>query len=254
MHSCIYEGLVRHRRHHPVTHEFRYGLFMMYLDLSELPGVFRGTRLWSASRPAPAWFRRSDHFGDPALPLERSVRDLVEERTGRRPAGPVRLLTHLRYFGYVFNPVSVFYCFGGDGARLEAVVAEVNNTPWGERHLYVLPAPPGGGKVRRRFAKEFHVSPFLDLDCRYDWSFSEPGRRLAVHMDVERGGRPAMDATLVLSRREISAPVLRRQLLRRPFMTAKVIAAIHAQAFRLWWKGAPVYDHPGRRAAALEER
>ena len=120
MNSCVYVGAVRHRRFAPVRHDFRFGMFMMYLDLSELPRVFARRWLWSARRPALAWFRRADYLGDPAVPLDDAVRDLVGLRTGRRPAGPVRLLTHLRYFGYVQNPVSFYYCFAADGERTRA--------------------------------------------------------------------------------------------------------------------------------------
>ena len=136
MHSALYQGWLRHRRRAPRAHAFAYPLFMAYLDLAELDRVFAGRWLWSARRAAPARFAREDHFGDPALPLDEAVRRLVHERTGRRPAGPIRLLTHLRYFGYVFNPVSFFYCYAGD--EVQTIVAEVNNTPWGERCMYVL--------------------------------------------------------------------------------------------------------------------
>ena len=141
MHSAIYHGWLRHRRTAPRKHAFRYLLFMIYLDLGALDRGFRGRWLWSARRTALARFDRADRLGDPALPLERSVRDLVESRSGRRPAGPIRLLTHLRYFGYCFNPVSFYYCFDVAGERIEHMVAEVNNTPWGEQHWYVLSEP-----------------------------------------------------------------------------------------------------------------
>lgn len=140
MQSCLYEGTVRHRRLTPVAHQFRQSLFLMYLDLDELPTLFRERWLWSCERFNVATFRRRDHFGDTAVPLSESVRALVEARTGRRPLGPIRLLTHLRYFGYCFNPLSVYFCFDPEDEHLEAVVAEVSNTPWGERHCYVLPA------------------------------------------------------------------------------------------------------------------
>lgn len=239
--SCLYEGWVSHRRFTPVEHAFRYRLFMVYLDLAELDRAFAGRRLWSARRPAPAWFRRRDHFGDPHRPLDACVRELVERETGRRPAGPIRLLTHLRYFGYCFNPISIFYCFDAAGRRLEALVAEVTNTPWGERRCYVLAAVPGH---RYRFVKDLHVSPFMTLDLDYAWRCNTPGERLAVHMDVERAGRKLFDATLGLRRRSLSGPALAGALLRHPFMTLKVIAAIHWEALRLWLKGVPVVDHP----------
>lgn len=249
MNSCLYRGTVRHRRFVPVAHEFRYTVFQLYLDLAELPAVFDGRWLWSAHRPAVAWFRRADYLGDPAVPLDCAVRDLVAERTGRRPTGPVRLLTHLRYFGYVQNPVSFYYCYDAVDAVVETIVAEVTNTPWGERFAYVLPADVGGGPRHHvRLAKAFHVSPFLPMDHDYDWRFSTPGRRLTVHMENHARGRKVFDATLVLRRAPLSGPALAGVLLRHPWMTATVAAGIYWQALRLRLKGAPFHPHPSARS------
>ena len=135
MHSCLYSGTVRHRRFSPSHNEFRYSLFQTYLDLAELPEIFDPYLLWSARRPAVAWFRREDHLGDPEVPLDISVRDEVQRQTGTRPCGAIRLLTNLRYFGYVMNPVSYYYCFDPVTDRLQTVLAEVHNTPWGERQV-----------------------------------------------------------------------------------------------------------------------
>ncbi|MHC5113714.1 MAG: DUF1365 domain-containing protein [Planctomycetota bacterium] len=239
MKSCLYQGWVRHRRHAPVSNAFRYSMFMVYLDLAELDVVFAGRWLWSTRRPALAWFRRSDHLGDPDRPLDACVRDLVRERTGTRPTGPIRLLTHLRYFGYVMNPVSFYYCFDADDTRVEHVVAEVHNTPWGERHCYVVP-----GSGQQRFPKSFHVSPFMGMDQEYRWRLGAPGDRLPVHMENHEDGRRLFDATMLLRRRAISAGSLARVLARHPFMTAKVIAAIYGQAARLWLKRCPFHPHP----------
>lgn len=245
--SALYVGTVRHRRFAPRAHAFRYRLFMVYLDLGELDRVFAGRWLWSARRRALAWFSRADHFGDPARPLDACVRELVERETGRRPAGPVRLLTHLRYAGHCFNPISIYYCFDAAGERVEALVAEVTNIPWGERHCYVL--DPGGRPLARapqRFAKRLHVSPFLPMDLDYAWRCHEPGARLGVHMDVHRGADKLFDATLNLVREPIGTRSLARALLRFPLMTLTVVAAIHWQALRLWLKRVPLFDHPAR--------
>ena len=247
MKSCLYEGAVCHRRFDPVYHSFRFSMFMLYLDLAELPTVFRRRWLWSGERPNLAWFCRQDHLGDPDAPLDQAVRDLVEQKAGRRPCGPIRLLTHLRYFGYGFNPVSFYYCFDRKDCRLETIVAEVNNTPWGEQHCYVLDERlnevTGEGK-RYRFGKAFHVSPFMAMDMNYDWRFSRPDAGLAIHMENIREGRTCFDATMRLRRKPIDGLSLARVLLKYPFMTAQVIAAIHIQAVRLWWKRVPFYPHP----------
>jgi DUF1365 family protein len=257
MYSAIYQGKVRHHRTTPVEHRFSYSMFMMYLDLAELPTVFSDSRLFSATRRATARFCREDHLGDPSMPLDQAVRDLVESTTGSRPVGPIRLLTHLRYFGYVFNPVSFYYCFDMTGTRLETIVAEVNNTPWGERHCYVLGETDnlGKGETRRfRPVKQMHVSPFMAMDVAYDWQFQTPGNSLIVHMENLAEGNKLFDATLVLHRREISSSSLARVLAAFPWMTLKVIAAIHWQALRLWLKRCPVHQHPAGPAALLEER
>jgi DUF1365 family protein len=244
--SCLYSGTVRHRRLAPVGHAFTYSLFMLYLDLDELPHVFDGRWLWSARRPALAWFRRADYLGNPGEPLDQSVRDLIERRTGRRPDGPIRLLTHLRFFGFVMNPVSLYYCFDRSGTRVETVVAEITNTPWGERHAYVLAAATGGtaGTQRFRIRKEFHVSPFMAMEQLYDWRLSPPGERLVVHMEnLERGGK-LFDATLVLTRDRLDGRALASALASHPWMTAKVALGIYWQALRLFLKRAPFHPHP----------
>lgn len=250
MMSGIYEGRVRHRRFSPVAHSFSYRLFMMYLDLDELPVLFRTRWFWSVDRTNLASFNRTDHIGDPAIPLAHTIREMVAQRTGKRPSGPIRLLTHLRYFGYVFNPVSFFYCYDQSGTHVETIVAEITNTPWGERHCYVLGQSDNkASDSRKRFqlTKVFHISPFIDMDTAYDWRFSEPKERLIIHMANIRDGFPFFDATMKLARREISGMSLARMLAQYPFMTAKVIGAIYWQALKLWSKGVPFYPHPGNR-------
>ena len=251
MQSALYTGWLRHRRHAPKAHAFEYALFMAWIDLAELDTVFRGRWLWSAKRPALAWFKRADYLGDPRQPLDAAVRDLVERETGARPRGPVRLLTHLRYFGYSFNPVSFYYCYDEAGTRVDAIVAEITNTPWKERHAYVLPARDSvsrGPGQRFRFGKRFHVSPFMPMAMDYDWRFGRPGETLAVHMENRSAGASVFDATLSLERREMSGAVLALALLRFPFATLRIIAAIHWQALRLWMKRVPIHDHPAQRA------
>jgi len=247
MHSCLYVGQVRHRRFTPRAHAFRYRLFQLYLDLDELDSVFRGRWFWSTRSANLAWFRRNDHLGPSDQSLSDSVRDLVEAETGRRPQGPVRLLTHLRYFGYVMNPVSFYFCFEPGGDAIETIVAEVNNTPWGEQHCYVLDQGINTGsrdKLRFEVDKVFHVSPFMDLDMRYHWRLTLPEDRLVVHIENHQRGNKLFDASLVLQRRAISAASLASVLFRFPFMTAKVMLAIYFEALRIWLKRIPFVQHP----------
>ncbi|HET9197928.1 MAG TPA: DUF1365 domain-containing protein [Solirubrobacterales bacterium] len=267
--SAVYEGTVRHRRFEPVEHSFRYRLFLMYLDLGELPEVLYPYPLFSARRAAPARFRRADFMGNPARPLDECAREAVAAATGERPAGPVRLLTGLRYLGHSFNPVSFYYCFGEGGERVEAVVAEVRNIPWGERHPYVLARGGRRGTVLgEELEKTFHVSPLMGLDQTYSFRASEPGESIAVHIEsrpretaeslpAETAKRPpqgaflrsrhagkTFDATLSLRRRELSGRTLAGMLARYPAMSLQVVARIYAQSLRLKLKGAKYHPHP----------
>jgi DUF1365 family protein len=246
--SAVYEGTIRHRRFEPVEHEFSYRFFLMYLDLGELPGVLDPYPLWSARRRAPARFRREDFMGDPGQPLDECARDAVEAATGSRPPGPVRLLAGLRYLGHSFNPVSFYYCFDSSGRRVEAVVADVENIPWGERHPYVLGRGEREGPVLSdELDKTLHVSPLMGMDQTYGFRATEPGERLAVHIesrpDIGRGGK-SFDATLELRRRELSRPLLTGLLARYPAMSLQVVAKIYAQSLRLKLKGARYFPHP----------
>ena len=240
--SAIYHGTVKHVRRAPVHHEFEYGLYMLYLDLAELDELFRGSWLWSLERRNVYSFRRADYLGDPQQPLEEAVRDVVEAHAGTRPAGPVRMLTQLRSFGFVFNPVTFYYCFDAD-EELSAIVAEITNTPWGERHRYVLNVREGV-PMRFGFKKEFHISPFTEMGVDYDWRFAKPGDDLTVHMQSFRDRDCFFDVHMQMERREWSPASLRKTVLRRPAMATKVLAGIYWQAFRLWWKRAPFHQHP----------
>lgn len=262
--SAIYEGWIRHRRHAPKPHAFGYRICLIYLDLAEVESIFAKRWLWSVNRRNVAEFRRSDFLGDPERDLAECVRDRVETATGTRPNGPIRLLAHLRYLGHCFNPVVFYYCYADDGVSLQAIVAEITNTPWKERHAYVLPLASARDHAaihRWSFDKAFHVSPFMAMRHRYDWRLSEPAETLRVHMDVLSADAQQMpsakdtverqfDATMVLRRHPFDGRSLARVLWRYPLMTLQVVFAIHWQALRLWVRGNPVHDHPDNKVVS----
>ena len=217
-----------------------------------MPTLFSKRWLWSTCRPALARFKREDHLGDAAQDLATAVRDFVQRETGIGLAGPIRLLTNLRYFGYGFNPVSFYYCFDEAGDEIEVIVAEVNNTPWGEQYCYILPDSHNkGDRTTKRFLldKRFHVSPFMDMNIEYDWRFNTPAEKLVVHMKNYQQGTELFDATLSLQQQPISGINLAGALIRYPLMTVKIITAIHYQALRLWLKNVPFHPHPDKQEA-----
>ena len=250
MHSAIYQGFVRHRRFVPHSHRFCYSVFMMYLDLDELDEVLALSPLWSDKPWRPARFRRADFLGDPAVPLAQAVRERIYEATGERHDGPVRLLANLRYFGYLINPIAVYYCYDRD-ERLRYMISEVTNTPWGERVSYVLRCDPAERIQRTEFDKEMHVSPFNPMAMTYRWRSNDPARSLALNLEACCDGEIHVDATLALKRREIDRSSLDRVILRYPGMTAKVALTIYWQALKLWLKRTPFFDHPASRIGSL---
>lgn len=258
----LYTGTVRHRRFSPRKHEFTYRLFMAWLDIDRIPELMAQSPWTSYNRFNWASFHQRDHFGDPALPLRQRLAQDAEAHGAQLPDGPIYLLTHLRYLGYCFNPISFYYCFHRNGA-LGPILAEVNSTFGESRNYWLLPQdrPPSSNGLHFRCAKTMHVSPFLRMNLDYVFTLTEPGQTLMAHMNtIQRGyagdfeqAPPVMDATLTLERRSWTSRNLSRVLFRHPWMTAKVIAAIHWQALLLLLKGVPVFTHPGRLRRPLPE-
>lgn len=242
MRSALYEGTVAHHRHTPVEHRFSYRVALPFVDLDELDELIGLHPLWSQERHNIVSFWRRDYLADRAGPLKQVVHDIVEEHLGRRPTGPVAMLAHFRTWGWLFNPISLYYCFDPQGHHVEALVAEVTNTPWHERHVYVVGRPG-----RHRFAKELHVSPFFDMDMDYELSYAKPGDRLALSMRAVRGDNTLFDAGLRLQRHEADRLALGRLVWNHPFTTLRVSGGIYGQALAPWREGAPFVAHPARR-------
>ena len=241
---ALYAGIVRHRRHAPRPHTFGYRLFMAFLDIDRLPGAMNASRLTGYNQWNCAAFHERDHFGDPALPLRERLHTSAAAAGLILPDGPVYLLTHLRYFGYVFNPISLFYCYDRTN-HVRLVLAEVNNTYGGRRMYWLTPCGDPARCFRAIAPKSMYVSPFMPPAVDYEFLLTPPAANLVAHMNVRRtgaaGARPIFDATLRLDRQPWTARSIRRALVRMPWMTAKVTAAIHWEALRLRAKRLPVY-------------
>jgi len=214
---------------------------MAYIDLDELPELLSGRLV--RRTPGLLRFRRSDYHGDPQVSLAQAVRDTVERQTGSRPNGPIRLLAQLRSFGHCFNPVSFYYCLDAGGERVDAVLAEVTNTPWGERHAYVVP----GGEAS--FDKQLHVSPFMGMDHTYSCRAALPGRHLSVAIENRRNEEKVFEASLALDRLELTTNSIRRINARYPFASIRVLALIYSHGLRLRLAGVRPFRHPARPPA-----
>ncbi len=251
-HSAIYEGTVFHDRTMPRRHRFSQRAYFLYIDLDELPRLFAKRWLWSVGRANVSWFRRADYLGDPDRSLKESVLELVRAELGHRPSGAVRMLTQVRTWGYVFNPVTFYYCFD-TGGRLEAVAAEITNTPWRERHTYVLDARglELDQALESRFTKTFHVSPFFGMKLEYEWRFAAPGDRLSVRMTNLDRGTPVFSAGMECQRRSLTGVNLMRVLVRYPFQPLRLHVAIYWQAALLYLKRMPFFPHPKLRPSNI---
>jgi DUF1365 family protein len=228
---------VKHRRFGLIPHEFKYRLFLVALDLTRLDHAFQNSWTWSTTRPALAWFRRADHIGDPQQALDESIRQLVEQSGRPRPSGKIVLLTHLRYWGLIFNPVSFYFCFNSDG-EWETMVAEVSNTPWNERHHYLVDL-----KTQSDTEKAFFVSPFNPMSMTYKWRIARPGENTFTLTLSCWQAQKEFSASLSLSKVPLNSSTLKRVVWSTPSMTIKSVLGIYWQALKLWMKKTPIYKH-----------
>lgn len=240
--SALYQGKVVHQRHHPKRHRLEYRVFSLFLDLDELDRLDASLRLFGHNRRALFSLWDSDHGRGRSADLKRHVEDHLRDAGITDADGPVRLLCYPRVLGFVFNPLSVFYCHDRD-QRLRAVIYEVNNTH-GERHSYVLPVRDPQGHIRHACDKVFFVSPFMPMECRYRFHINPPGQRLRLFIHETHQESPVLDAWFTGERQPLNDRTLLRAMLRTPLMTLKVILGIHWEALKLLLKGLPVYRHP----------
>ena len=271
LNSCLYEGVIRHRRRTLPKNSFKFSAFMFYLDLDEIDDVFNGGWFWSNRRFAYASFQRCDHLKQ--FPADRDLKNCVSavlvENGVDVEIGQVCLLTQLRYCGFRMNPISLYYCFGKTNDRLEAVIAEVNNTPWDEQHVYVIPdhqsasAPVGVVASERRTSKRpqrsikteklkksFHVSPFMHSDMHYRMIYSLPEQKIGVKMENFEAGKKIFDVSMLMHKQPLTKLRLFWMGVRYPVYSVKVFAGIYFQALKLYLKKVPFHPHPKRKSPA----
>ena len=246
--NYLYSGTIKHRRFTPVKHYFTYPIFLAYIDLDTISKSLKKSWFWNIDKPAIISFNRADYHGDKNQDLASAVRETIFKKTGNKPNGPIRLLTHLRYFGYCFNPVSFYYCFDSNDEDLEVIMAEVTNTPWKERHAYIIDSKSKNASFsfKANLEKKLHVSPFWGMDHKYEWLFSHPKKDLIVNMKNFKEGDKVFDATLDLQRVPFTRLSLFKHIVRFPFITLFVVMRIHLHAFYLWFKKAPFFSHPSK--------
>ncbi len=246
MNSALAVGRVWHRRLEPKVHRFDYRLYLSLLDLSEIDEIFALSRLWSVESANLVSFRRRDYMAPVDRRLHQVLRDLVLARIGYFPPGRIRLLSHLRQWGACFNPVSFYLCDDEEG-RLAVIIAEIHNTPWNERHAYVLDCRgQDGPEYRFVFDKRFHVSPFLPMDMNYDWRFIIDEQGIDIHMCLMREGAEYFAAGMHLTLKPMTPGAMRLMPMKFPLMTVRVVTGIYWQALRLWLKRIPFYPHPDK--------
>ena len=246
MNSGLYFGEVSHHRKTPQKHDLRYDVFMAHLFLDELDDVFSGRWFWSVNRSNLGCFHRSDYHR-PEIPcLTEAVRQTMSDQLGREINGPVSIITHLRTFGYCFNPVSFYFLWNENRSRPTAVMAEITNTPWSERYAkcFQWETSSAPDRTDHEFRKEFHVSPFIGMNIDYDWRFRAPTERFQADMILQEDNKTFFTAHLKLKRYSLNGSNLAWALVRFPFMTLNVTRAIYWNALILRLKGCPFYAHP----------
>jgi DUF1365 family protein len=244
--SAIYNGQVTHQRLKPVRHRLRYGIFMMLLDLDELPSLNRRLRLFSHDRFNLFSFHDSDHGAGEAGGLRGWMERQLHDAGLFEHCACIRVLCMPRILGHAFNPISVFFCYRADGSPL-AMLYEVNNT-FGERHAYLIPVADPAWPIRQSCDKRFYVSPFLPMDLVYRFRVARPEQRFSFGITAAAADGPMIATAFSGERARITDKTLLRACLRMPWQGAKIIAAIHFEAAKLWFRGLKLLPRPAAPA------
>lgn len=241
--SLIFTGKVRHRRFIPKKHQFSYKLFMFCFDIGNMSDAFKDIQQISIEKFNWFSFERKNYLTHPEVSLDKYARELVAAKFNTYPQGKIYLLTHLSCLNYCFNPISLYFIFN-ETEQLAYLIIEVTNTPWGEKHHYVLEnsSKESGPIYRFQFQKELHVSPFMSMDYTYHFTLKLTPQKIIVHMENYSKGKKDFDATLTLT--AASQTSWKKIVMRYPLITYKVAAAIYWQAFKLWLKGVRFHPHP----------
>jgi len=242
MESALFEGFVSHSRSTPIKHQFQYPTFMVLLDLDNLESFFERSVFWSLERWNWASFYRSDFLNPKEPDLKIAVAKTIYDQHNEHFNGKVFLLTHVRYLGYCFNPVSFYLCIEND--QMAYIVAEINNTPWNERFSYVMKCESAQHWHEFDLQKQFHVSPFNPMDMQYHWCFHVSADCIQVKMRNLSQGTKHFQANLNLKHVPATGKNLAKMLFKFPAETIKTVVAIYWQALKLKYKGATFYDHP----------
>lgn len=239
--SAIYTGPVVHERVKPKRHRLRYNVYSMLLDLDELEALDRSISQFGYNRFAPLSFHDKDHGPLDGTPLRRWVEQRLVDAGLPVDGGPIRLLCYPRVFGYVFNPLSVYFCYDRD-ETLRAILYEVSNT-FHERHTYVIPVVGNAPVIRQACDKQMYVSPFIEMDCRYHFRIAPPGEKLSIAIRQEDSEGLLLGASFSGNRSPFTNASVRQCLMSFPLLTVKIMAGIHWEALKLWLKGIKFYRH-----------
>lgn len=246
-HSAIYHGIVRHARYMPKKHRFAYKVFSLLLDIDELESLSKKFKLFSLNRFNVFSFRTSDHGAKDGTPLRPFIEKILEKEKIKSPEN-ILVMCYPRIFGYVFNPITVYYCL--ENKKISAMIYEVNNT-FGEDHIYVVPQNKTDRPTKHNRKKKLHVSPFISMDAEYSFTTEIPDEELKVIIREKSNGAPLLLASFIGQRATFNDKELLKAFFRYPLMTIKIVIGIHYEALRLILKGVIYIKRPSKGSSRI---